>query len=136
MNSTIAERDLMYALDPASGVPFYRQIIQRIEHAILARKLLPGDRLPTIRALAIELKINPNTIAKAYGELELRGIVVTQVGSGTYVSDKRIEPDDQARTRKLDEKVARFVNEMAALGASRDQAAALVRAFKEDHDVV
>ncbi len=126
----------MYALDPASGVPFYRQIIQRIEHAILAKKLLPGDRLPTIRALAIGLKINPNTIAKAYGELELRGIVVTQVGSGTYVSNKQPEPDDDARTRKLEEKVARFVSEMAALGASRDEAAFLVGAFKEDLDVV
>jgi GntR family transcriptional regulator len=136
MNSTIVERDIMYALDPASGVPFYRQIIQRIEHAILARKLLPGDRLPTIRALAIELKINPNTIAKAYGELELRGIVVTQVGSGTYVSDKRVEPDDGELSRKLAEKVARFVNEMAALGSSREEAADLVRDFKEDHHVV
>ena len=88
MASTIEKRELDLALDTASGVPFYRQIIQRIELSILAGRLGPGDRLPTIRALAVELKINPNTIAKAYGELELKGIVTTQVGSGTFVSDQ------------------------------------------------
>jgi len=129
-------RDIAFGLDPASGVPFYRQIIQQVEHAILAKKLLPGDRLPTIRALAIGLKINPNTIAKAYGELEIRGIVVTQVGSGTYVSDRPMDPEETERNRKLEEKVARFVKEMSALGAHREQMIAFVRDFKEALDVV
>ncbi len=122
---------MAFGLDASSGVPFYRQIIQQIERAILARKLEPGDRLPTIRALAVELKINPNTIARAYGELEIRGIVVTQVGSGTYISDRRPERED-GRAKKLAEVVARFVRDAEALGADREEAIELVRDFKED----
>lgn len=126
------ERGIRFSLDAASGVPFYRQIIQQIEQAILARRLEPGDRLPTIRALAIELKINPNTIAKAYGELEIRGIVTTQVGSGTYVSDKRIDMQEAERTKKLEAAVARFIRDMEALGVDRTAMADLVLSFEED----
>jgi GntR family transcriptional regulator len=124
-------RDIPFVLDPSSGVPFYRQIIQQVEHGILAEKLVPGDRLPTIRALAIALKINPNTIAKAYGELEIRGIVITQVGSGTYVSDRPVDREQVERTKKLEEKVGRFVKEMSGLGVERDEMIAFVRNFKE-----
>ncbi len=132
MNSTITDRGVRFSLDTASGVPFYRQIIQQIEQAILARRLEPGDRLPTIRALAIELKINPNTIAKAYGELEIRGIVTTQVGSGTYVSDKRIDMEDTERTKKVEAALARFIRDMEALGVDRAAILDLVRDFEED----
>jgi GntR family transcriptional regulator len=131
MNSTIPSRSVVFGLDASSGVPFYRQIIQQIEHAILARKLEPGDRLPTIRALAVELKINPNTIARAYGELEIRGVVVTQVGSGTYISDRKPDPEDVERTKKLSETVSRFFRDMEALGADRAEMIDLVREFKE-----
>jgi len=126
------ERGVRFSLDASSGVPFYRQIIQQIEHAIMARKLEPGDRLPTIRALAIELKINPNTIARAYGELEIRGVVVTQVGSGTYVSDKRVDLAETERAKKVEERVARFVRDMEALGTARAEMIELVRDFEED----
>lgn len=132
MNSTLIGREVRFFLDAASGVPFYRQIIQQIEQAILARRLEPGNRLPTIRALAIELKINPNTIAKAYGELEIRGIVTTQVGSGTYVSDKRIDMEDAERTKKLEATLARFVRDMEALGVDRAAMLDLVSGFEED----
>jgi GntR family transcriptional regulator len=124
--------DITISLDSASGVPFYRQVIQHVEHAILAGRLLPGDRLPTIRSLAIELKINPNTIAKAYGELEIRGIVITQVGSGTYVSDRKPTAPEDGLPAKIDETVARFIRDMAALGVDRASAVELVRNHKED----
>ena len=126
------EKDIRISLDAASGVPFYRQVIQQIEHAILARRLQPGDRLPTIRSLAIELKINPNTIAKAYGELEIRGIVLTQVGSGTYVSDKKPSAQEDGRSARIKEVLLRFLRDMAALGVDRSETAELVRDFKED----
>ncbi len=132
MNSTITESDIQLSIDSSSGVPFYRQIIQLIEHAILAGKLAPGDKLPTIRALAIELKINPNTIAKAYSELELRGIVTTQVGSGTFVSAM---PTDSARDellRRIDDVAGRFVRDMSALGLDREHMIAIVRDYKEE----
>jgi len=128
----MTKRDIRFSLDAASGVPFYRQIIQQIEHAILARKLEPGDRLPTIRSLAIELKINPNTIAKAYGELEIRGIVITQVGSGTYVSDRRPPEEDAELVRKAGERVARFVRDMEEFGIGREEMLALIRDYRED----
>lgn len=132
MNSTIVDRGIQFSLDPASGVPFYRQIIRQIEHSIIGRKLEPGDRLPTIRSLAIELKINPNTIAKAYGELEIRGLVTTQVGSGTYISNKKPAMEEFERTNLLVERTARFIHEMEALGADRAEMIELVRDFKED----
>jgi GntR family transcriptional regulator len=121
-----------FRLDSASGVPFYRQIIRWIEHAILAGKLRPGDRLPTIRALAVELKINPNTIAKAYNELELRGIVMTQVGSGTFVSDRPIDASQDELRKKIDEIVGRFMRGMAELGLDREHILAFVRDYKEE----
>ncbi len=126
------DRDFRVALDASSGIPFYRQIIQQIEHAILARKLEPGDRLPTIRALAIELKINPNTIARAYGELEIRGIVITQVGSGTYVSNRPVDSARAELESRIEAKVAAFVRDMGALGLDRERAIELVRDYEED----
>jgi GntR family transcriptional regulator len=132
MNSTTPSRGVSFGLDASSGVPFYRQIIQQIEHAILARKLEPGDRLPTIRALAVDLKINPNTIARAYGELEIRGVVVTQVGSGTYISNSPIDTSHAELMSKIEERVGHFVRDMTALGLDRERMAALVRDFKED----
>ncbi len=131
MISTMSDRKIRFSLDTASGVPFYRQVIDQIESAILARHLVPGDRLPTIRSLAIELKINPNTIARAYGELEIRGILNTQVGSGTYVADKRIDLEDAERKKKIEAEVARFVRNMVALGVDRQGIIDLVRDFEE-----
>jgi GntR family transcriptional regulator len=130
MNNTSLGKKLSFRLDGSSGVPFYRQIIQQIEQAILAKRLLPGDKLPTIRSLAIELKINPNTIAKAYNELEIRGIVVTQVGSGTYVSDKEINMAENERQKKIEESLARFLREMDALGVPRSELPRLIREFR------
>ena len=124
-----------FALDPSNGVPIYRQIIQQIEYAILSGRMRPGDRLPTIRSLAVELKTNPNTIAKAYGELEIRGILVTQVGSGTYISDKKPLIEDNSLNRKIHEVLTRFVQDMRDLGVEKRELAAMIAAYKEEKDV-
>ncbi len=124
MSSTIV-------LDAASGVPFYRQIIRQVEMAILDGRLVPGDRLPTIRSLAITLKINPNTIAKAYAELELRGFVSTQVGSGTFVSDKRPPPDEGERESRIEGVVVRCIRELESLGVLRTAIPDVVREYLE-----
>ncbi|MDR1901623.1 MAG: GntR family transcriptional regulator [Treponema sp.] len=137
MNSTIAEPKLYnidrisFSLDPANGVPIYRQIIQQIEYAILSGRMRSGDRLPTIRSLAVELKINPNTIAKAYNELEIRGILVTQVGSGTFISDKKPDGGEDARDRKIQEVLGRFIDEMQNLGVDKRELAKLIEACDE-----
>ena len=126
------EKDIRISLDAASGVPFYRQVIQQIEHAILARRLQPGDRLPTIRSLAIELKINPNTIAKAYNELEIRGLVITQVGSGTYISDRKPDVDEIEKKNNIMKLIRHFMRELNALGVDADAACSLIRQIKEE----
>jgi GntR family transcriptional regulator len=132
INSTISEQGISFSLDQASGVPVYRQIIQQIEYAILSGRMRPGDRLPTIRSLAVELKANPNTIAKAYGELEIRGILATQVGSGTYISDKKPVVEDDSLTRKIREVLARFVQEMRDLGVERRELVKLLEQFDKE----
>jgi len=121
---------IRFSLDPENGVPIYRQIIQQIEYAILSGRMKTGDRLPTIRALAVELKTNPNTIARAYSELEILGILETQVGSGTYISDKKPVPEDDSLNRKIQEVLAKFVQEMSDLGVEKRELAALVNAYK------
>jgi GntR family transcriptional regulator len=123
---------IRFSLDPSNGVPIYRQIIQQIEYAILSGRMVPGDRLPTIRSLAVELKTNPNTIAKAYGELEIRGILATQVGSGTYISDKRPEPEDDGLKRKISELVGRFIRDLSGLGVEKRELSRLISEYKEE----
>ena len=121
---------IRFSLDPENGVPIYRQIIQQIEYAILSGRMKTGDRLPTIRALAVELKTNPNTIARAYSELEILGILETQVGSGTYISDKKPVPEDDSLNRKIQEVLAKFVQEMSDLGVEKRELAALINTYK------
>ena len=125
------ETSINFSLDPANGVPIYRQIIQQIEYAILSGRMQSGDRLPTIRALAVELKTNPNTIARAYGELEIRGILATQVGSGTYIADKKPVLEDDSLNRKIQEVLGRFLSEMRDLGVDKRELAALITAYNE-----
>lgn len=131
MNSTSVEPGITFSLDPANGVPIYRQIIQQIEYAILSGRMQPGDRLPTIRSLAVELKTNPNTIAKAYGELEIRGILVTQVGSGTYISDKKPAAGEDGLARKIEEVLRRFIQEMRGLGVEKRELIRMIDEYKE-----
>ena len=125
--SANVEQGVNFTLDPANGAPIYRQIIQQIEYAILSGRMRPGDRLPTIRSLAVDLKTNPNTIARAYGELEIRGILATQVGSGTYIADKKPVVEDDSLNRKIREVLTRFVQEMRDLGVEKRE---LVRLFE------
>ncbi|MDR0708891.1 MAG: GntR family transcriptional regulator [Spirochaetaceae bacterium] len=129
MNSTNMDHGISFSINPKSGIPVYRQVIQQIEYAILSGRMNPGDKLPTIRALAIELRINPNTIAKAYGELEIRRILTTQVGSGTYVSDKKPIQEEDERNRKIQEVIGRFVQEMQDLGVGKEAIKKLVENY-------
>jgi GntR family transcriptional regulator len=122
---------MSFSLDPDNGIPIYRQIIQQVEYAILSGRMKPGDRLPTIRSLAVELRINPNTIAKAYGEMEIRGILITQVGSGTYISNKKPVPEADERNRKIREVFGRFVQEMRDLGVGKEGIFKLIEELKE-----
>jgi GntR family transcriptional regulator len=101
-------------IDTKSGVPYYRQIIEQVKHAIARGRLVPGDQLPTVRQLAVDLSVNPNTVIRGYRELEIEGVLDTQQGSGTFVSGKRPEIDQLERQRMLDQ----ILTEMLARGSS------------------
>ena len=91
-----------FRLDNASGIPVYRQIIDRITGAIASGSLPPGTQLPTVRQVAVDLQINPNTVVRAYRELEIRGIIQTQQGVGTFISQKPVERDELERRARLE----------------------------------
>jgi GntR family transcriptional regulator len=78
---------MLFRSNPASGVPVYLQLIEQVKHAIDVGALSPGDQLPAIRRVAEDLVINPNTVAKAYRELEHEGVIELRQGSGAFVSE-------------------------------------------------
>jgi len=115
------EPKLDFSLDAKSGVPFYKQIILQVEMAIADGRLEKGAQLPTVRSLAVDLSINPNTVARAYAEMEIRNIVVTQQGSGTFISDKKISIDAIERERILSQISKEFLTKAASYGFSFEE---------------
>ena len=105
-----------FRLDTATGVPFYRQVIDQILAGIATGALSPGEQLPTVRTLAVELQVNLNTVAKAYKELEIRGVLHTQQGSGTYIAPVQVERNDVERRRQVVQLVDEFLARAAAAG--------------------
>jgi GntR family transcriptional regulator len=103
-------------LDLKSGVPFYRQIIDQVRSAIATGQVEPGERLPTVRQLAVDLSVNPNTVSRAYTELELTGLVETQMGSGTFVGQMKVEQDEPERRRLLDQVCQEFLSRASTHG--------------------
>lgn len=108
------------SIDLKSGVPIYRQIIDQVKSAIATGTLGPGDRLPTVRQLAVDLSVNPNTVSRAYNELELTGLVETHMGSGTFIGDKRVERDEVERRRMLDQICQEFLSRASSHGFTLD----------------
>ncbi len=106
-----------FRLDLSSGVPVYRQIIDQVTGGIAAGFLKPGDQLPTVRQLAVDLTINPNTVIRAYRELEIRGILVTQQGTGTFIGNEPAQETAKAeRQRLLDQFTKECVARAGAAG--------------------
>src|SRR6266481_6453950 len=89
-----------FRLDLKSGVPVYRQIIDQLLGAIATGALRPGSRLPTVRQLAVDLEINPNTVVRAYRELEIREVLTTQQGTGTFVTEKELKQQSDVERRR------------------------------------
>ena len=115
---------MFLAVDPSSGLPVYRQIMDQVRRMIVAGRLAPGDRLPSIRDLASTLQINPLTVGKAYGELEREGSVEMRRGLGMFVRVARVFPRaDRARIPPgVGEGARRFVLEAAQAGLDRLEA--------------
>jgi GntR family transcriptional regulator len=115
-------------IDPRSGVPFYRQIIDQVLLGIAAGRLLAGDRLPTVRQLAIDLKVNTNTVSRAYRELEIRGVVRTHRGTGTFVAtDPGVAENEAKRLEYVERFCDQVVAEAGNLGFSLDEVVEALR---------
>ncbi len=116
MSTTPQTKPFEFRLDFRSGVPVYRQIIDRVMGGIASGMLAGGDQLPTVRQVAVDLSINPNTVMRAYRELEIRGVLETQQGTGTFISHKKVERDEVERQRQLNQLVSEFVARAGSTG--------------------
>jgi GntR family transcriptional regulator len=117
-----------FRLDAHSGVPVYRQLIDQVQAGIAAGALEAGAQLPTVRQVAVDLAINPNTVSRAYREMEIRGLLDTQQGTGTFVADRRVEFSKDERERQLNQLAGEFVSRAGAAGFTLKQ---LIKALKD-----
>lgn len=112
---------IKFILDYSSGVPVYRQIIDQIIFGIASGQLKLGEQLPTVRALAVELKVNLNTVSKAYKELEIRNILETQQGTGTFINKTENIMPEKEREDKLKDICMQFSSVALSYGFSIDE---------------
>lgn len=116
------------------GVPIYRQIVNQVKYLVASGLLQPGEELPPIRTLALQLKVTPNTIVKAYGELETSGVVHKRRGSGTFVSDGRPQLALRERRRLIERRIDALLAEAHQLNFTADEILRMVRERKADMD--
>ena len=105
-----------FKLDPKAGIPFYRQIIDQIKYGIASGKLQVGEQLPTVRSLAVQLKVNLNTVSKAYKELEIQNILETYLGSGTFIGTTEINISPKEKQEKLQSICREFLTIASSYG--------------------
>ncbi len=110
-----------FILNLHNGVPVYRQIIDQVRSGMALGTLAAGDQLPTVRQLAVDLAINPNTVMRAYRELELGGLLETHQGTGTFVANRKLERKDAERERQLTQLAHEFAARAGAAGFSVEE---------------
>jgi GntR family transcriptional regulator len=130
-NTQIEPTRFAFHLDAHSGVPVYRQLIDQVQGAVASGSLSPGDQLPTVRHVAVELTINPNTVSRAYREMEIRGMVDTQQGTGTFVAEQQKEPSKEVRERQLGQLVNEFVSRAGSAGITVNELIDALREFSQ-----
>jgi GntR family transcriptional regulator len=124
----ITQSPFRFRLDNGSGVPVYRQLIDQAQAGIATGALNAGYQIPTVRQVAVDLAINPNTVMRAYRELEIRGVLDTQQGTGTFIAPQSAQIDDDLRTRRLDQLIDEFV---ARAGSGGFTLTEILEALKE-----
>jgi GntR family transcriptional regulator len=124
----ISSAPFNFQLNAHSGVPVYRQLMDQVQGALAAGRLKSGDQLPTVRQAAVDLAINPNTVTRAYREMEIRGLLETQQGTGTFIAEQQIETDGRVRNRQLQQLVTEMI---ARAGANGFAVTELISALKE-----
>jgi GntR family transcriptional regulator len=113
-----------FRIDPASRLPIYRQLANQLREAVARGRLLPDERLPSVRELSRTLVVNPNTIARVYTEMEREGILNTRPGLGVFVARPRAELTRKVRKDRLQELLDHFLTEAVHLGFSADEVVA------------
>lgn len=119
-------------LDLKSGVPVYRQLIDQVLIAVASGTLAPGDQLPTVRQLAVDLSINPNTVVRAYKELEIRGMLTTQQGTGTFITSKKVKQDEAQRQRRLTQMLDDFIARASSDGYTLNEIVARLEELRSE----
>src|SRR5215469_18734815 len=123
----------MFHLDGASGVPVYLQIKEQVLHAIARGELSPGDQLPTVREVAVKLEINPNTVNRAYADLEREGVLTSRRGRGTFISDRKHQTDLSAQRTRIRDIARRALGEARAFGFKPEELMdTIARVARED----
>lgn len=124
-----------WSIEFHSGVPAYKQIVHQVQAAIALGELQEGEQLPTLRELHLKLKVNPNTVAKAYRELEVAGLIATTRGSGCFVAPtpapQALSPND--KHMKLRELAARFMGEAKSYGIPFDELVHYLSTYHESY---
>ena len=110
----------MFVVDVMSRVPVYEQIIKQVEEQVLTGILKEGDKLPSVRSLSVKLSINPNTIQKAYTELDRRQLIITVPGKGSFISEKAIEVVGANSREKMTE-LNKIIMELALAGVTKEE---------------
>src|SRR5208283_6223645 len=113
----------------SSGVPIYLQLMEQIKHAVATGAVREGEQLPTIRKIAEDLAMNPNTVARAYRELENEGVIEVRHGSGAYVAEPKTPPARAAVIRKAGDILRHGIEKSMALGLSESE---LRRVFENE----
>jgi GntR family transcriptional regulator len=134
-NAEIETQAFAFRLDGHSGVPVYRQLIDQVQAAVASGVLASGDQLPTVRQVAVDLAINPNTVSRAYREMEIRGMLDTQQGTGTFVADRKVEYSKDERERMLGQLVGEFVSRAGAAGFTLKQLMKALKELQPDEDL-
>jgi len=118
---------MYFHLDHHSGEPIYQQIVEAIKYAVASERLAPGEKLPSIRGLAGQLKINPRTVVKAYEELQHAGLVLMKQGRGVFTATDRQSTPAGVRRKVIAEMARRLLAEALRMGADKDEALDILR---------
>lgn len=125
----------MFSINPAASTPIYRQIIDQVKEKILLGAFSPGDKLPSVRELATQITINPNTIQKAYQELERQNIIVTVQGRGTFVAERYEGKLDSGQKSRLQEYLRKGIIDGLYLGLSGKEITNIVLQLLDELEV-
>lgn len=122
---------MVFQIDPKKSMPLYEQVVQQVKEMCIKGILTPHEKLPSVRELSSQMVINPNTVSKAYQELERQGIIVTVRGRGTFISENVAKPANPEQTKKIKEQLKQVVIDSHHSGFSKKE---LLRWLNEIHD--